>query len=172
MIQQNIRTRCPIFQNNRCPMYYRSTDAYKCESRFVGVFCIRTHEHKVNINLTISFPNDTIQARSTNLNRGKACKILIDCKNFSHSVIYRGWGCVCKVPCKQSFQFAVDIVNLLIIKFCLCKEVGGTIPQNSISYVLNKRKTFARRRNWESTSHFPSATYLQIFKIITMELSC
>lgn len=29
MIQQNIRTRCPIFQNNRCPMYYRSTDAYK-----------------------------------------------------------------------------------------------------------------------------------------------
>lgn len=64
-------------------MYYRSTDAYKCELRF----CIRTHEHKVNINLTIPFPNDTNQARSNVLNRGKTCEILIRRKILSHPVI-------------------------------------------------------------------------------------
>lgn len=99
-----------------------------------------------------------------NLNRSQ--KFL----SFCH---LQGLGCVCKVPRKQSFQFDVDIVNLLIILFCLCIEVGGgAIPQNTISYALNKRKTFAPRRNWESTSPFQTATYLQSFMIITMELSC
>lgn len=62
MIQQNIRTRCPIFENNRCPMYYRSTDAYKCELRFVMVlFRIHKNEHKFSLNLT--FPFSMIQTR-------------------------------------------------------------------------------------------------------------
>lgn len=29
MIQQNIRTMCPMFKRNPCPTYYRSTEAYK-----------------------------------------------------------------------------------------------------------------------------------------------
>lgn len=41
MIQQNIRTECQTFKKNPCPMYYRSTEAYKCE--FISFFFSQMH---------------------------------------------------------------------------------------------------------------------------------
>lgn len=31
MIQQSVNTYCPNFKKNPCPIFYRSTDAYKCK---------------------------------------------------------------------------------------------------------------------------------------------
>lgn len=65
-----------------------------------------------------------IQSRH-HFKQGKGMQNLNRSQIFLSFCHLQGLGCVCKVPRKQSFQFDVDIVNLLIILFCLCIEVGG-----------------------------------------------